>query len=96
MKISVDDIYATVLVGGKDGISVEEWEDLKDDINDFGISKWKFEDPSLGVDFLDLTLTIEDSNIVSKPYQKPLSLYQNICPNLAHPPWMLKGMFLAC
>ena len=81
MKIFVDDIYTIVLVGGKDGVSEEDREDFNDDINDFGILKWNVEDPSLTVDFLDLTLTIEDGNIVSKTYQKPLNLYQYICPN---------------
>ena len=47
---------------------------IKYDIDDFGILKWNVEDPSLSVDFLDLTLTIEDGNIVSKTYQKPLNL----------------------
>ena len=88
----VDDIYGIVLVGGEDGYSKERWNSFKDDINDFGILKWNVEDPSLSVDFLDLTLTIEDGNIVSKTYQKPLNLYQYICPNSAHPPWMLKGI----
>ena len=76
MKRFVDDIYAIVLVGGADGISGEEWEQFKYDIDDFGILNWNVEDPSLSVDFLDLTLRIEDGNIVSKTYQKPLNLYQ--------------------
>ena len=65
MKIFVDVIYTIVLVGGKDGVSKEDREDFNDDINDFGILKWKVEDPSLSVDFLDLSLTIEDGNNVS-------------------------------
>ena len=81
MKQFVVVIYGIILVGGKYGFSKGEWESFKDDINGFGILKWNVEDPSLGVDFLDLTLTIEDGNIVSKIYQKPLNLYQYMCPN---------------
>ena len=92
MKTFVNDIYAIVLVGGKDGIFKEEWEKFKYDIDDFWILKWNVEDPSLSADFLDLTLTIENGTIVSNTYQKPLNLYQYICPNSAHPPWMLKGI----
>ena len=96
IKIFVDDIYAIVLVGGEDGLSEEKWEKIKYDIDDFGILKWNVEDPSLSVDFLDLNLTIEDGNIVSKTYQKPLNLYQYIYLKSAHPPWILKGSFFAC
>jgi hypothetical protein len=92
MKRYIDDIYAIALVGGEDGFSKEKWEIFKKDINDFGILKWNVEDPSFSVDFLDLTLKIEDGNIVSKTYQKPTNLYQYICPNSAHPPWMIGGI----
>ena len=92
MKQFVDEIYAIVLVGSKDGLSKEGLEDFKDDIGDFGILKWNVEDPSLGVNFLDLTLTINYDNNVSKNYQKWLNLYQFIYPNSAHSPCLLKGV----
>ena len=84
--------YAIVRVGGIDGMSKEECGDFKDGIGDFGILKWNVEDPSLSLNFLDLTLTIEYIDIMSKTHQKPLNLYQYICQNSAHPPWMLKSI----
>ena len=51
--------------------------------------------PKLSVDFLDLTLTIQDGIIVSKTYQKPFNLYQSICPNSAHPSWLIKGIIFS-
>ena len=95
VKIVVDDIYVIVLVGGEDGISEEEWEKFKYDIDELEILKWNITDLSLSVDSLDLTLTIKHGNIVSKTYQKPLNLYQYICPNSAHPPWMLKRIIFS-
>ena len=29
---------------------------------------------------------------VSKMYQKPINLYQYICPNYVHPPWLIKSI----
>ena len=55
-----------------------------------GSSNGMLKIPSLSVSFLDLTLTIEGGNIVSKTFQKPLNLYQYICPNSAHPSLMSK------
>ena len=47
----IDDIIG-VWVGDPNGI---EWQELKNDTNDFSILKWEFEEPSRSVDFLDLT-----------------------------------------
>ena len=88
----IDDIYAIVLVGGKDGISMQRWKEFKEDLCNFGILKWDVGNPSLSVNFLDLTVTIEDGTIRSKTYQKPTNLHQYICPNSAHPPWTIKSI----
>ena len=48
--------------------------EFKKDIGDFGILKWNVEDPSFGMDFLDLTGTIEDGKSISKIYQRLLNL----------------------
>ena len=88
----VDDIWALALFGGDDGFSPNEFDEFKQDMNNFGLLKWKVNEPSTCVNFLDLTLTIENGLITSKTYQKPTNLYQYICRNSAHPPWMIKGV----
>ena len=88
----IDDIFAVILVGGEDGLTPNEWTDFKKDLNSHGILRWTVREPSMSVDYLDLTITIENGNIVTKTYQKPINLYQYITPNSAHPPWMIKGI----
>jgi hypothetical protein len=96
----VDNIYGIVLVEGGYGYSKEMLDVFKEDINYVVTTKWNVEDPFLSDDFLNLTLTIEYGHIVSKAYQKVLNLYQYMCPNSSHPPWMLKsivfGMLKRC
>ena len=57
-----------------------------------GILTWEFEDLASSVNFLDLTISIEDSKIITKIYQKALNLYQYLGPQSAHPPKMIKGV----
>ena len=68
------------------------WENFKRDTNNFGILTWDFEEPSHTVNFLDLTISIENCRIVTRTYQKPMNLYQYIPPHSNHPPNMIKGI----
>ena len=88
----VDDIFGVAIVGEEDGFSTDEWNKFQTDIDDFGILRWEVNEPSFSVNFLDLTITIEEGAIVSRTYQKPINLFQYISPNSAHPPWMIKGI----
>jgi len=69
-----------------------EWVEFQNDTNNFGILTWDFEEPSLSVDFLDLTISIEANTIVTTTFQKALNLYQYIPPHSAHPPKMIQGI----
>lgn len=70
----------------------EEYEQFQNDTNNFGILTWEFEELSQSADFLDLTITITNSRITTKTYQKSINLYQYIPPYSAHPPNMIKGI----
>ena len=48
------------------------------------------EEPLLKVDYLDLTIQLENGHFVTQTYQKPINLYQYLTPNLAHPRWTIK------
>ena len=50
-----------------------EWEQFKQDVNNFGILTWDIEDPSDSKIFLDLTITIERGRIITTTYQKALN-----------------------
>jgi len=70
--------------------TIDAWEHFKADTDNFGSLTWEFKEPSQSVAFLDLTISIEDSRITTKMYQKALNLYQYIMPQSNHPPNMMK------
>lgn len=85
-KRFIDDMFG-IWIG-----SDAEWVEFQNDTNNFGILTWDFEEPSLSVDFLDLTISIEANTIVTTTFQKALNLYQYIPPHSAHPPKMIQGI----
>jgi hypothetical protein len=55
--------------------------------------EWIPTKPSKSVDFLDLTISINDDNeIITKTYQKPMNLHLYIPPHSAHSSGTLKGL----
>ena len=84
----IDDIFG-IWVGNKNGLA---WAQFRDDCNNFGQLKWVFSEPSKTVDFLDLTLYVEDGYVLTKTFQKTMNLYHYICPSSNHPPEMIKGI----
>ena len=75
------------------GNTTTEWKAFQDDVNNFGILTWDIIDvtPSTTVNFLDLTLTIEDNHIITKTFQKKMNLYLYIPFASAHPTGCIKG-----
>ena len=91
----IDDIFLLVLYGGDNRFTPEECIQFGNMINDYGILKREVEEPSTSVNYLDLTVSIENGALVTKTYKKSSSLYQYIIFNSAHPPWMMKGVVLS-
>ena len=71
------------------------WEAFQQDTNNFGILTWEFETLSLSVDFLNLTINIEDIKSTSKTYQETLNLYQYLMSQSNQPPCMIKGIIFS-
>ena len=69
-----------------------EWKEFRKDVSNFGILTKTFEEPSKSVNFLELTIAIEGSKIVTKTYQKELKLYQYISSLFNHLPKMIQGI----
>ena len=88
-KRFIDDIFGIWI-----GNTTDEWQEFCQDIDNFGVLTWDIKDQKLShrVNFLDLTLTIEDSRVISRTYQKDLNLYLYIPPASAHPPGVIKGL----
>jgi hypothetical protein len=53
---------------------------------------WDSSKPTHTVNFLDMTISIQDSIISTKTYQKEGNPYLYINPSSAHPPGMIKGV----
>ena len=70
----------------------DTWSQFQRRLNDYHHLEWETSPRSLQVDFLDLTLTIEDQKITTTLYSKPLNLYLYIPPRSAHPPGVLTGL----
>ena len=68
----MDDIFSVAPigeeVGEEEGFSDDEWNQFKVDIDDFCILRWDVNGPSSSMNFLDLTITIENGAIVSSTY----------------------------
>ena len=84
----IDDIF-----GIWTGNLTTDWQSFSDDVNNFGILKWDITEiiPSTSVNFLDMTLSIENGRIVSKTFQKKMNLHLYIPPSSEHPPSCIKG-----
>ena len=84
-------------IDGIIGISIgnpleQSWEYFKKETNNFEILEWEFEEPSKKVNFLDLTISIENNKISTKTFQKAMNLYQCLSSRSNHPPGMMKGI----
>jgi hypothetical protein len=73
--------------------SEEEFKLFLQDLNSYSQLEWTSDGLSSSVDFLDLTITIDNNRkIVTKTFQKPTNLHLYIPPTSAHPPGVLKSI----
>ena len=71
-----------------------EWKAFQDTMNTWGKLRWIVSERSTTVDFLDLTLSLENGHITTKTFQKPMNLYLYIPPTSAHPTSCYKGLIV--
>lgn len=71
----------------------DDWTSFQLAMNDesFGL-RWIVSTRSSKVDFMDLTLTLQDDKIVTTLFEKPSNHHLYIPPNSCHPPGLLRGM----
>ena len=70
-----------------------EWNELKQKMNSFPGLTWEFSQRSSMVDFMEMTITINDSNkLETTLFEKRLNLHLYIPPHSAHPPGLLPGI----
>ena len=85
--------YIDDILGIWTGNLTTDWKAFSEDINNFGILKWDISDvkPSLSVNFLDMTLSIENGKFISRTFQKQMNLHLYIPPSSEHPASCIKG-----
>jgi hypothetical protein len=83
----IDDVFF-IWIGPMDAT----WDQLVKDYDNFGILRWDISQPALSVNFLDLTLTLENGTIWTKTYQKENNPYLYIPPHSSHAPGMIHGI----
>eukprot|EP00804_Cyclotella_cryptica_P019481 CCRYP_006649-RB/>CCRYP_006649-RB protein AED:0.21 eAED:0.04 QI:0/-1/0/1/-1/0/1/0/367 len=86
----IDDVFF-IWTGDMDST----WESLIQDYNNYGILKWDITSPKTAVNFLDLTITIENDRLTTKTFQKPNNPYLYIPPHSAHTPGMIHGIIFS-
>jgi hypothetical protein len=73
--------------------SAEDFEHFKQDLNSYCQLKWTSDELKTTVNFLDLTITVNNQHqIITKTFQKPTNLHLYIPPASAHPPGVLKSL----
>ena len=90
----IDDIYGILKLGDDDGMSADELEQFESDLDEFGpcFLTWDMEQPTKSVDFLDLTVTIDNGKVSTRTFRKERNLYQYLSPLSNHPRGIIKSM----
>jgi hypothetical protein len=91
----IDDVFGIWLPPAKNKLMT--WNAFNNTLNGWGKLEWAIEEPSAHTAFLDLDLdiTLSNSKITTKTFQKTMHLYLYILPTLAHPPSCLKGLIIS-
>ena len=70
------------------------WKKLKKEMNNYHGLTWEFSKRTDKVDYLNVTISINNNKITFDLYKKSLNLYLYIPPLSAHPPGVLSGLVL--
>eukprot|EP00957_Ditylum_brightwellii_P211392 15366124-Ditylum_brightwellii.AAC.1 len=91
----IDDVLTVWKLNNDINASLQAFENFKQDIDKFGILRWKTESLAKLVDFVDLTISIhEDRSFKFKTHQKDLNLHLYSPPHSDHLPGVIKSTVL--
>jgi hypothetical protein len=76
----------------ENGSQSDKYQELQSQFDAFGKLRWQFTPLLKSVDFLDITIKLDQGRICSLPFEKHLNLYLYIPPTSAHPPGNLQNL----
>ena len=90
-KRFIDDVIGVWLTDPDPEKDRELWESFCKDMDSWHGMEWECKTPSTSVDFMDLTITIDNNRLVTTLYEKDLNLYLYIPPFSSHPRGVFTG-----
>ena len=91
-KRYIDDVFGIWIPDSDSQIDATQWLAFQHDLNNWHGLRWVTNPPSNQVVFLDVILQLEDSQISSRIYEKPMNLHLHLPARSAHPPGVLHGL----
>ena len=89
----IDDVIGIWIDDGNQA----KWQQLQAEINDeYFELEWEVSSLSKRVNYMDLTISIDQGKIHTTLYEKPNNLHLYIPPHSCHPPGVLQGMVFGC
>ena len=89
----IDDIIGIWCPNKNPQLDAVEWHEFKLKMNSFPGLTWEFSERSKMINFMDMTITINNSNMIETTlFKKRLNLHLYIPPHSAHPPGLLPGI----
>ena len=90
----IHDIFGIWIPHPDPAINNDRWNNFKSTVNSFHGLEWVLVEQSNSVNFIDLTISLDNGKITTKVYEKPMSLHQYIPPYSVHPPGMARGLVI--
>lgn len=91
-KRFIDDVFGIWITDPDPTTNAAEWTAFQTDMNSAQGLTWEYSNLTQRVDFMDLTIYIQNNHIVTTLYEKPLNLHLYNPPHSAHPPGVLRGI----
>ena len=88
----IDDVIGIRCPNKNHERDAQEWNEFKDKMNAFPGLTWEFSERAKSIDFMGMTISINNSNkIETTLFEKQLNLQLYIPPHSPHPPGLLPG-----
>jgi hypothetical protein len=88
----IDDVLGIWLLYEDPLVNDQRWNDFTLDMNGWNGLEWVCEKPTTTVNFMDLTIRIENGRLVTTIFEKAQNLYLYIPPHSSHPKGVLTGL----